>query len=165
MRSKLHLLSTHIFKSKKYTIFLLFSGWHCPIELFANFGAPSISLNEIITSYFDYSKLPPICLCADLSLRWIVVAPNRHTLNCRAPIWQRRFIVELLNFPRCLSILLLQTVKLTTMYNCPFTLRLYWDRKIIPLCKNWFVYYTLTLFITSNLEKDNLIQRRALLSN
>jgi hypothetical protein len=44
--------------------------------------------------YFDYSTLAPICRCADLSLRRSVVAPNRHTLNCRALIWQGRFVME-----------------------------------------------------------------------
>jgi hypothetical protein len=44
--------------------------------------------------YFDYSTLAPICRCADLSLRRFVVAPNRHTLNCRALIWQGRFVME-----------------------------------------------------------------------
>jgi hypothetical protein len=44
--------------------------------------------------YFDYSTLAPICLCAELSLRRFVVAPNRHTLNCRALIWQGRFVME-----------------------------------------------------------------------
>jgi hypothetical protein len=38
--------------------------------------------------YFDYSTLAPICRCADLSLRLIVVAPNRRTLNHRAPIYR-----------------------------------------------------------------------------
>jgi hypothetical protein len=50
--------------------------------------------NALITRYFDYSTLAPICRCAELSLRRFVVAPNRHTLNCRALIWQRRFVVE-----------------------------------------------------------------------
>jgi hypothetical protein len=43
MRLKLHLLSPHIFKFKRYRIFLLFfslfsnMSLHCPIELFREF--------------------------------------------------------------------------------------------------------------------------------
>jgi hypothetical protein len=56
----------------------------------------SQNTNFDISAYLSLRRfvVAPICLCAELSLRRFVVAPNRHTMNCRALIWQRRFVVE-----------------------------------------------------------------------